>query len=321
MFFCIHDSHLGETEVSPAKKQTNDVASVHDRPPSMKESEKTVSGQKRPRSQNKEEKRSSKGRPADNGLGEGKAESSHDSLPKAKRTRSDTDLSSASDPQHSDLPQATNAEIRLKEGSVPDVGGGPVQRTALGGAPEVNRMAELDQAIASTQSEPAVVKKRMKALLGPSSGKHLEAYNPAGMYVDVGCSERFAGAELFHNITSLLKYELDIDVSTVVSAGETGMEFAKLLKEKQKEGQSVYRSKLGAFTAVDDRRWRQKLAASSSKVKCMKGWGGRGCIAHNILSGPTRPTVCRPLVFTVSCHRHSRTLTCQLSWSVAYLPS
>lgn len=276
--FCFHGSHLDETDLlmPPLKKQANDIASAHDRPPTVKESERPGSGQKRQRSQIKEDKRSSKGKSADNGPAESKQDGGPETVPKAKRTRSDTDLSSASDSQHVDLPQATGVETKLKEGSLPSSGGGPVQQTTSASVPEVNRVAELDQVIASTQQEPAVVKKRMAVLLGPSSGKFLKTYSPARVYADIGCSERFSGRELYHSIGNVLRDELQVDASTVASVGGTGMEFAKSMREKQKENQSLHEPKLGAFTSVDDRRWRQKLAAGCSEVS--SACGGRASL-------------------------------------------
>lgn len=257
------------------KKQTNDVISPHERLPTLKESDRSVSKQKKMRSQLKEEKHPTKGKSTDTGSGESKQDGAPDPVPKAKRTRSDTDISSPSDTQNVDPPPAVNAETKAKEGSLSSGGGGPVQRTASAGAPEVNKVAELDQEIASNQQEPAIVKKRMEALLGPSSGKYIKSHRPAGVYADVGCSERFSG-EVYHSIVNVVQDEIGLDTSTVLSAGTTGVEFAKALREKQTESQPVHEPKLGAFTAIDDRRWRQKMAASSSQVSGACVCGGVG---------------------------------------------
>ena len=266
MVYFYHDSHLDETGVMPsAKKQANDVASDPERVPVPKESDRSVSRQKRMRMQTKEEKQPPKGKATDSGSRESKQDGVPDTVPKTKRTRSDTDISSASDPPNPDAQQVANVETRLRQGSLSSTGGGPVQRKASTSAPEVNRVAELDRAIASTQPEPAVVKKRMETLLGPSSSNFLNTYSPTSVYADVGCSERFSG-ELYSTIVNALGEKLEVDAFTVGSPGVTGMEFAKALQKKQRGRLSVHEAKLGAFTAVDDRRWRQKMVANSSKV-------------------------------------------------------
>ena len=268
MVYFYHDSHLDETGVMPSAKkpkEVNDAAPAPERVPGLKESDRSVSRQKRMRMQAKEEKQPPKGKTTDSGSRESKQDGVPDTVPKAKRPRLDTDISSASDPPSVDAPQVANVETRLREGSLSSTGGGPVQRKASTSAPEVNRFAELDHAIASTQPEPAVVKKRMEGLLGPSSGNFLNTCSPTRVYADVGCSERFSG-ELYSTIVNALGEKLEVDAFTLGSPGGTGMGFAKALQEKQRGRLSVHEAKLGAFTAVDDRKWRQKMVANSSKV-------------------------------------------------------
>ena len=120
-------------------------------------------------------------------------------------------------------------------------------------------------------------------LLGDIKGCRNNHLKPACVFADIGCCSELAGPGLYKEVLDTIKEQYTLDGDSY----KPSLALARELRHK-KQLLEVFKLKSGAFTSVDDRRLRKKLASYATKVGCslslcVCGASGVFTTAHSLL--------------------------------------